>query len=191
MKKISLFAAVLMVSLFSIKSASAQVNLNINIGCQPLWGPTGYDHVEYYYLPDIDAYYYVPSGQYIYANGGRWIWTNNLPARYGNFDLYQAYKVVINEPKPYLKNNTYATKYGKFKNYNGHQKLIRDSRDKKYDVVKGHPNYNTNKPNKSDKNNRPSRNGNNALRPNSKPSKSDGKSNFNKDNNAHQRNGKR
>ncbi|MCZ4222737.1 hypothetical protein [Pedobacter rhodius] len=145
MKKLFLFAAVLMVSLFSINNAKAQVSLNINIGSQPVWGPTGYDHVEYYYFPDIDAYYYVPSGQYIYSNGGRWVWTNSLPAQFGNFDLYRAYKVVVNEPKPYLRNNIYVTKYSKFKNYNGRQAVIRDSRDTKYYVVKGHPNYNGNK----------------------------------------------
>jgi hypothetical protein len=141
MKKLVLFAAVLIVSLFSINHAKAQVSLNINIGSQPVWGPTGYDHVDYYYFPDIDAYYYVPSGQYIYPNGGRWVWVNSLPAQYGNFDLYRAYKVVINEPRPYLRNNIYVTRYSRYKNYGGRQAVIRDSRDTKYYVVKGHPNY--------------------------------------------------
>jgi len=148
MKKLVLFAAVLMVSLFSMNSAKAQVSLNINIGQQPVWGPTGYDHVDYYYFPDIDAYYYVPSGQYIYSTGGRWVWVNSLPAQFGNFDLYRAYKVVINEPRPYLRNNVYVTKYSKFKNYNGRQAVIRDSRNTKYYVVKGHPNYNGNNNNR-------------------------------------------
>lgn len=144
MKKLVLFAAVLMVSLFSINNAKAQVNLSINIGSQPAWGPTGYEHVDYYYFPDIDAYYNVPSSQYIYPNGGRWVWVNSLPNQYRNFDVYNAYKVVVNEPKPYLRNNIYVTKYAKFKNYNGRQAIIRDSRDRKYYVVKGHPNYNGN-----------------------------------------------
>ena len=163
MKKLVLFAAVLMVSLFSINNAKAQVSLNINIGSQPAWGPTGYDHVDYYYFPDIDAYYYVPSGQYIYSNGGRWVWANNLPNQYRNFDLYNAYKVVVNEPKPYLRNNIYVTKYSKFKNYNGRQAMIKDSRDTKYYVVKGHPNYNSN-----NQNNRPTkvvRSQNDNIRP--------------------------
>lgn len=163
MKKLVLFAVVLMVSLFGINSAKAQVNLNINIGSQPAWGPTGYDHVDYYYLPDIDAYYNVPSGQYIYSNGGRWVSANTLPNQYRNFDLYHAYKVVVNEPKPYLRNNIYITKYSKLKNYKGRQAVIRDSRDTKYYVVKGHPNYNSN-----NQNNRPTqvvRSQNNNIRP--------------------------
>ncbi|KQS39817.1 hypothetical protein ASG14_19290 [Pedobacter sp. Leaf194] len=134
-----------MVSLFSIKKAQAQVRLNINIGAQPAWGPTGYDHVDYYYLPDIDSYYYVPTGQYIYSNGGRWISSSSLPSQFRNFDLYRAYKAVVNEPKPYLRNNVYAAKYRNFKNYNGRQTVIRDSRDTKYNVVKGHPSYIVNK----------------------------------------------
>ncbi len=144
MKKLFLFASILMVSLFSINKVQAQVSLNINIGSQPVWGPTGYDHVDYYYLPAINAYYYVPTGQYIYLNGGRWVWVNNLPAQYNNFDLYGAYKVVINKPRPYLHNDIYLNKYSGYKNYVGRQTIIRDSRDAKYYVVKGHPNYNGN-----------------------------------------------
>jgi len=144
MKKLVLFAAVLMVSLFSINPVKAQVNLNINIGQQPVWGPIGYDHVDYYYFPDIDAYYYVPSGQYIFSNGSNWVWANRLPAQYGNFDVYRSYKVVINKPKPYLQNNIYANQYRKYKNYSGHQAIIKDSRDSKYYIVQGHPNNNGN-----------------------------------------------
>ncbi|KQR67421.1 hypothetical protein [Pedobacter sp. Leaf176] len=168
MKKLVLFAAVLMVSLLSINYAKAQVSLNINIGQQPVWGPTGYDHVDYYYFPDIDAYYYVPTGQYIYSNGGRWISVRSLPAKFGNFDLYRAYKVVVNEPKPYLRNNVYVAKFSKFKNYGGRQTIIRDSRDTKYYVVKGHPNYNVNKTVVVN-NNRPVRNQNTIVRVNQKP----------------------
>lgn len=141
MKKLVLFAAVLMVSLFSIDDAKAQIHLNVNISQQPVWGPTGYDHVDYYYLPDINAYYNVTSKKYIYSNQGNLVWTNSLPAQFRNFDLYRAYKVVVNEPKPYLRNNVYVAKYSRFKNYNGRQLVIRDSRDSKYDVVKNHPNY--------------------------------------------------
>ncbi|UKT65281.1 hypothetical protein [Pedobacter mucosus] len=177
MKKLILFAAVLMVSFFNIKNANAQVSLNINIGSQPVWGPTGYNHVDYYYFPDIDTYYYVPSGQYIYQNGGRWVWVNSLPSQYGNFDVYNSYKVVINKPKPYLQNNTYVNQYSKYKNYGGKQTIIRDSRDAKYYVVKGHPNYNGNKSVVINKNiNRPTRTQKSVLRVNQpKPSQNNGR----------------
>ena len=48
--------------------SSAQVRINVNIGAQPLWGPIGYQHVDYYYLPDIESYYYVPTRQFIYLS---------------------------------------------------------------------------------------------------------------------------
>ncbi len=38
-------------------ATEAQVSINVNIGSPPLWGPTGYTHVQYYYLPDVEAYY--------------------------------------------------------------------------------------------------------------------------------------
>ena len=31
-----------------------------------IWGPGGYDHVDYYYMPDIDAFYKVPTRQFYY-----------------------------------------------------------------------------------------------------------------------------
>ena len=42
----------------------------------------GYDHVEYYYIPDIQAYYYVPDHQFIYLNRGHWTFSRELPPRY-------------------------------------------------------------------------------------------------------------
>jgi hypothetical protein len=49
-----LIAAVL---LSSTVDAQISVSVSFNIDRQPIWGPTGYAHVEYYYLPDIEVYY--------------------------------------------------------------------------------------------------------------------------------------
>ena len=61
MKKLVLSAAIL-VSCLSFKLVNAQVHLSVgvNIGAQPEWGPVGYDHADYYYMPDICVYYDVP-----------------------------------------------------------------------------------------------------------------------------------
>jgi hypothetical protein len=74
MKKIILGAVILFAFAVAAKNSQAQVKVgvNINIGSQPVWGPVGYDYVDYYYLPDIDAYYYVPERQFIYLSNGRW-----------------------------------------------------------------------------------------------------------------------
>ncbi|WP_316803423.1 hypothetical protein [Pedobacter nototheniae] len=139
MKKLPLIAVIMMISLFSLNSVKAQLNINVNIGSQPLWGPTGYDHVDYYYLPDVESYYYVPKKQFVYLNGNDWVFANNLPSRYGNYDLYNGYKVVINSPKPYLNFKNDKVKYEKYRGNGKKQVIIRDSREEKYYVVKGHP----------------------------------------------------
>lgn len=91
--------------------AKAQVSLSINIGAQPDWGPRGYNHVDYYYLPDVQSYYYVPTRQFIYFSGNRWIHARSLPSRYGRYDLYGGRKIVINGDRPYLRHNEYRTRY--------------------------------------------------------------------------------
>ena len=112
--------AVIVVSASTFKS-TAQISVNINLGSQPAWGPAGYDYVDYYYMPAIETYYYVPTRQFIYLNNGNWIYANSLPSRYKSYNLYSGYKVVINEPKPYLRHSTYQVKYAKYKGVKGNQ----------------------------------------------------------------------
>ncbi|RYG17095.1 MAG: hypothetical protein EOO07_11850, partial [Chitinophagaceae bacterium] len=138
MKK-SIFMIMLAIASFTYGKVNAQIDVNVNIGSQPLWGPVGYDHVDYYYLPDVESYYSVPKKQFVYLNNGNWIFSNSLPTRYSNYNLYNGYKVVINENKPYASFNNHKVKYAKFKNWNGKQGVIKNSNDKKYYVVKGHP----------------------------------------------------
>ncbi|TKC05972.1 hypothetical protein [Pedobacter frigoris] len=93
--------------------AKAQVNVSINIGSQPQWGPRGYDYVDYYYMPEIESYYSVPTRQFIYYSGNRWIHSRSLPSRYRSYDLYSGRKYVINAPHPYRNHNVYKVKYNK------------------------------------------------------------------------------
>ncbi|MCW3091272.1 MAG: hypothetical protein JWP81_2341 [Ferruginibacter sp.] len=139
MKKASVIIALLLGG-FITENAQAQAALNINIGSQPVWGPVGYDHVDYYYLPDIDSYYNVPTHQYYYEEGGNWIPARTLPARYNSYDINNGYKVVINEPTPYRRPQVYRAKYASFKGNHG-QQIIRNSHDTKYYIVKGHPEH--------------------------------------------------
>jgi uncharacterized membrane protein YgcG len=132
-----LILVVIVSNFFMFTPAKAQVNVSVNISSQALWGPVGYDYVEYYYLPEADVFYYVPSGQFIYLSGGQYVFVNTLPVSY-NINLFSTYIVVINEPKPYLQHNIYFTKYGHYKNSGRNHTSIRDSDDKKYFVVKGH-----------------------------------------------------
>lgn len=116
MKKLLLIAAIGMISLAAVP-AKAQVSLSVNIGLQPQWGPRGYNHVDYYYLPDVDCYYDVPSRNYIYFEGNSWVHRAYLPVRYRNYDLYGGRKVVINSPNPWLRHDAYRSRY--VTNYRG------------------------------------------------------------------------
>jgi hypothetical protein len=124
----------------STSHAQVSASISINLGSQPIWGPTGYDYVENYYLPDINVYYNVPHHRYYYDNGGRWVSSSSLPTSYHNFDLYGSYKVVVNEPSPWQHPDKYRDQYSTYKGRHD-QQPIRDSRDQKYYVIKNHPEH--------------------------------------------------
>ena len=131
MKKLVISSFVL-IMLASAHRAQAQVNFSVNIGDQPSWGPTGYDHVEYYYIPDIQAYYYVPDHQFVYLNRGHWTFSRELPPRYHDFDLYHCHKEVVNEPQAYLHFDEHRRQYDHFRGQSPNQEFIRDSHEDRY-----------------------------------------------------------
>ncbi len=136
MKKYLLMAVLVLAALLPQRS-EAQININVNLGSQPLWGPVGYERAEYYYLPDIETYYHVPSRQFIYLNDNNWLFSSNPPSRYSNYNLYNGYKVVLNTPKPYLNFSNHKVRYAKFKGAKG-QSSIRYSNDPRYtQVIRG------------------------------------------------------
>ncbi|MEP6613516.1 MAG: hypothetical protein ABJA76_16560 [Mucilaginibacter sp.] len=132
MKKLILIAAIIFGCL-SIKTASAQVSvsLGLNIGSQPDWGPVGYDHADYYYMPDIDTYYDVPSHRYVYMENNVWVHRTYLPVKYRSYDRYHGYKVVVNERNPWERHDVYRTRYATYRGRRD-QVIIRDSRDARY-----------------------------------------------------------
>ena len=128
----------------------AQVSVNVNIGSPPAWGPAGYSAVDYYYLPDIQAYYDIRATQFIYFGGGKWIRSRNLPNQYRNYNLYNGYKVVLNDyhgSRPYSNFKTHKAKY--YKGYKGKpQKSIGSNRSNNNKVYKSNGNNgNSNKGN--------------------------------------------
>ena len=142
MKKTTFIVAFLFTG-FVFNTATAQVNVSFkaNIGVQPVWGPVRYNHVEYYYMPDIDVFYYVPNRQYIYRQRGRWVYASALPYRFHNYDVYNGYKVVINDRYPYRHADMYRTKYAQYKGHHD-QEIIRNSHESKYFEIKDHPEHN-------------------------------------------------
>lgn len=134
MKKFILaFALLIGIVSFSNNTVSAQsLNISINIGRQPAWGPIGYDYAGYYYFPEINCYYDVNVGMFYYVDRGYWVSARYLPYSYRNYDLYRLYKVVLDVRNPWRYNHTHYRDYGRYRGYNHRQVIIRDSRDYRY-----------------------------------------------------------
>ena len=114
------------VVLFFGNTLSAQVSVSINVGSPPLWGPVGYTEVQYYYLPDVEAYYDIQTEMFIYYGDGVWIRRAYLPSRYRYYDLYSGYKVVLTDyhgNEPYVNFKNHKVKYAKGYR-DGNQKTI-------------------------------------------------------------------
>lgn len=108
------------VMLFATNSMHAQISVNLHLGTAPSWGPAGYASVDYYYLPDIEAYYDIRESQFIYLNRGTWIRSRNLPRQYSNYDLNSGYKVVLNDyhgSRPYASFRNHRETY--YRGYKG------------------------------------------------------------------------
>lgn len=132
MKKL-IFAAAILFSCALVNKADAQVSvsLGLNIGSQPDWGPVGYDHASYYYMPDIDTYYDVPAHRYVYLENNVWVHRAYLPTRYRSYDRYHGYKVVVNDRNPWERHDVYRTRYASYRGRHD-QAIIRESRDERY-----------------------------------------------------------
>ncbi|SDX41237.1 hypothetical protein [Flavobacterium degerlachei] len=118
MKTLKLLA--LGIVLFVSTSMQSQVSVNVNIGTAPSWGPAGYSNVDYYYLPDVQAYYDIRASQFIYLGSGNWVRSRYLPGQYRNYNLYNGYKVVLNDyhgKTPYTHYKQHKVKY--YKGYKG------------------------------------------------------------------------
>jgi hypothetical protein len=113
---------------FMAMVAKAQVNVSVNVGSPPMWGPVGYSEVRYYYLPGVESYYDVQSSMFIYYSGGVWVHRAYLPSQYRNYDLYNGYKVVMTDYRgdtPYMHFKEHKRQYSK--NYSSHaQRTIGD-----------------------------------------------------------------
>lgn len=120
MKKVLLTAFVVGAFLISNRSeAQLRVNVNLNIG-RPSWGMTNNPYSnqvgDYYYLPEIDSYYDIPRRQFIYFDQGQWLYSNQLPYMYQGYDLARGYKVIVNEPRPYMHADVYRQRYSSYYN---------------------------------------------------------------------------
>lgn len=142
MKALYLSLLLIAIIFFFYSPAKAQTQFDVkgNIDCQPVWGPVGYEYVEYYYLPDAEVYYNVPQGLFYYRVKGNWITGKNLPSRFHSFDLHKCYKVVLNENKPWIKHGFIKKKFASCRGCQD-QMIIRDTDDSRYYVIEKHPEH--------------------------------------------------
>lgn len=147
MKKL-FYAAILLSFIGFAKSADAQVSVNINIGSQPSWGPSGYDYARYYYMPELDVYYDVSSRHYVYLQGSSWVTHASLPRRHRGIDLYRTRKVVINDSYPWKRHKHHRSHYSHrshnrshytHRTYNRRDRVTHNHRA--YDRYDGHKRY--------------------------------------------------
>lgn len=119
--------------LFTLQS-SAQVSVSLNIGSRPDWSRhydndddcdhndhCSHNNVEYFYLPEIEAYYDVRSSVFIYLGPRGWIRSPYLPDYCHGYDLHRGHKVAIDYHghSPYAYHNHHRTKYYRsgYRNY--------------------------------------------------------------------------
>lgn len=112
MKTLKLFVFGLM--FIATTQSQAQVSVNINFGTPPVWAPTDRVEVQYYYLPEVDAYYDVPAERFIYISNGGWVRSERLPARYSGYNLRGGRVVYLTDYRgntPYVYHKKHKVKY--------------------------------------------------------------------------------
>lgn len=112
--KVHQILSVALLALCMSTASNAQVSVNVNVGTPPKWAPATPAGVEYYYLPDIDAYYDIRTTEYIYISNGNWIRARQLPAVYRSYNPYRGRTIIINDyhgRSPYVKYKTHKVKY--------------------------------------------------------------------------------
>jgi hypothetical protein len=136
--------------LFFTLQSSAQVSINVNIGgSRPAWchQEEEYDDVDYYYLPEIEAYYDVNSSVFIYFGSRGWIRSRYLPEYCHNYDLNRGYKVVLDYHgnTPYAFYKQHRVKYYRDCHRNYRQEYYypnrREGRDNEYVTASDHRDY--------------------------------------------------
>jgi len=172
MKSFKLFIVGFMLVLAG--STQAQISVKVHIGTPPAWGPAGYNNVQYYYLPDVEAYYDVQHSMFIYQSGNAWVHRSYLPTRYRNYDLYGGYKVVVNDYRgntPYIHFKDHKMKYAK--GYRGKAQRNIGVRNNQHNQVKSNAVVQQHKSVKQDVNRQQVRQ--NATRPGNNKAQSQGK----------------
>lgn len=94
--------------------SQAQINVQVNLGGQPQWGPAGVSAAQYYYMPELNVYYNVRTSKYTYFKGNKWVTKSKLPGKYKKHNLFRTYKVVINQSTPWQYHERNHREYARY-----------------------------------------------------------------------------
>ena len=92
--EIALVALLGLLVLGSAPAAQAQMRVGVQLGA-PAWGPPVGRHMQYYYIPELDAYYDLYNRAYLFFDGYSWVSSYALPPAYAGLDPYQFHPVPL------------------------------------------------------------------------------------------------
>ena len=85
---------------------------------QPEWAPPceNVQTLNYYYIPDLEVYYDIRAREYVYIDNGNWIFSSYLPPMYSNYNLNDAFVVVLDQKvhQPWRSHNLYVSHYPRY-----------------------------------------------------------------------------
>jgi hypothetical protein len=121
MKPLKNFAAVAVLLLSMILFSGCGTYLYSQSGYQtryenPQWAPSYYDGARYYYLPDLECYYDIYAREFVFLYNGQWMYSSTFPSIYSDFDLNNAFVVVINSDiyQPWMHHHYYVSHYPRY-----------------------------------------------------------------------------
>jgi len=82
----------------------------------PVWAPDYYAGTRYYYFPDIETYYDLATRNFVYLYNGRWLFARALPSFYSNFNLRNAFVVIVDRSMydPWMHHQYYNSNYPRY-----------------------------------------------------------------------------
>jgi hypothetical protein len=116
-KLVTVFIALL--PLFNSCKTPSYISTGVHYA-NPLWAPSYFNGVRYYYLPDIEVYYDLSEQEFVYLDNGQWLFSPVLPPVFSSYDLYNGFVISLNLSvyQPWMHHQYYVSHYPRFYYHN-------------------------------------------------------------------------
>ena len=116
--KTALVALLGLLVLGNAPTVQAQVRVGVQLGT-PGWGPQVGPNMQYYYIPELNAYYDLYNQAYLFFDGYNWVSSYALPPAYAGIDPYQFHPVPLAYvgPQPWLYVQQYPQYVAPYRRY--------------------------------------------------------------------------